>query len=84
LARSSIYALLILQCSVRGQAPVWPEQKGHYLGDDVWLGDYLSILTAAFYVVSEIRGLTMRDLAVRAIALRTVFMEGIDYDQITQ
>jgi hypothetical protein len=50
----------------------------------VWLGDYLSILTAAFYVVSEIRGLTMRDLAVRAITLRTVFMEGIDHDQITQ
>ncbi|MEK9709531.1 MAG: hypothetical protein VW456_04700, partial [Alphaproteobacteria bacterium] len=76
--------LLTLQCSVRGQPPVWPEQKGHCSLDDVWLGDYLSILTAAFYVVSEIRELTMRDLAVRAITLRTVFMEGVDHDQITQ
>ena len=63
-----------------------PEQniKSHCSADDGWSDDDLSILTAAFYVVSEIRGLTMHDLAMRAIALRTVFMEGIDHDQITQ
>ena len=61
-----------------------PNIKSHCALDDEWSYNNLSILTAAFYVVSEIRGLTMRDLAVRAIALRTVFMEGIDHDQITQ
>ena len=43
-----------------------PEQniKSHCSEDDGWLDDDLSILTAAFYVVSELWGHAMPGLAL--------------------